>query len=216
MKILIAEDEHELLKIIRLYLEKDGHRVITVSNGQEALEQLCEQSFDLLVTDWMMPVMSGLKLCQEIRSLMIPVKIIMLTAKSNTADEITGLEGGADDYIKKPFEPQLLLLRIRKMFGTEPQLTCGDIVLDAGAYTVHAAGKELRLTSKEWLLLEYLMKNKGRTLSRDRLIELVWGVEYEGDERTLDTHIRRLRNKIGPQYIQTFVGVGYRMDEPYE
>ena len=215
-KILIAEDEPELQKIMKLYLEQDGHLVTTAANGEEALEHLYERSFDLLVTDWMMPVMSGLELCKEIRLMGWPVKIIMLTAKSNTADEIAGLTVGADDYIKKPFEPQLLLLRIRKLFRTESQLTCGAVVLNTETYTVYVGGDEVRLTPKEWQLLEYLMRNIGRTMSRDRLIELVWGTEYEGDERTLDTHIRRLRNKIGAGYIKTFVGIGYRMDEPHE
>lgn len=216
MKILIAEDERELLKIIRLYLEKDGHQAYTAANGREALELLYEGGFDLLITDWMMPQMSGIELCREIRRAGLPVKIIMLTAKDDTADEITGLTCGADDYIKKPFEPQLLLLRIRKLFRSEPQLICGRIVMNPETYTVSAASQEIRLTPKEWQLLECLLRNKGRTISRDRLIESVWGVEYEGDERTLDTHIRRLRNKIGPDYIRTFVGIGYRMDEPYE
>lgn len=204
------------LKIIRLYLEKAGHEVGVATDGQQALEELYNQNYDLIISDWMMPHMSGLELCKRVRALGIPVKIIMLTAKSQVSDEIIGLKEGADDYIKKPFEPHLLLLRIEKMFNLENELKCKDISLNFKTSTVFVKEKELKLTNKEWLLLEYLMKNKGTTLSRNKLIETVWGLEYDGDGRTLDTHIKRLRDKIGKEYITTFVGIGYRLDEPNE
>lgn len=216
MKILVVEDELDMLKIVRLYLEKAGHEVGIATDGQQALEELYNQNYDLIISDWMMPHMSGVELCKRVRALEIPVKIIMLTAKSQVSDEIIGLKEGADDYIRKPFEPQLLLLRIEKMFNLENELKCKDILLNFKTSTVFARGKELKLTNKEWLLLEYLMKNKGTTLSRNKLIETVWGLEYDGDERTLDTHIKRLRDKIGKEYITTFVGIGYRLDEPNE
>lgn len=216
MKILVVEDELDMLKIIRLYLEKAGHEVGVATDGQQALEELYNQKYDLIISDWMMPNMSGVELCKRVRALEIPVKIIMLTAKSQVSDEIIGLKEGADDYIRKPFEPQLLLLRIEKMFNLENELKCKDILLNFKTSTVFVRGKELKLTNKEWLLLEYLMKNKGTTLSRNKLIETVWGLEYDGDERTLDTHIKRLRDKIGKEYITTFVGIGYRLDEPNE
>lgn len=216
IRILVVEDELDMLKIIRLYLEKAGHEVGIATDGEQALEELYNQNYDLIISDWMMPHMSGLELCRRVRDLEIPVKIIMLTAKSQVSDEIIGLKEGADDYIKKPFEPQLLLLRIEKMFNLENELKCKDISLNFKTSTVFVRGKELKLTNKEWLLLEYLMKNKGTTLSRNKLIETVWGLEYDGDERTLDTHIKRLRDKIGKEYITTFVGIGYRLDEPNE
>lgn len=216
MKILVVEDELDMLRIIRLYLEKSGYEVGVATDGQQALEELYNQNYDLIISDWMMPHMSGVELCRRVRALEIPVKIIMLTAKSQVSDEIIGLKEGADDYIKKPFEPQLLLLRIEKMFKLENELKCKDISLNFKTSTVFVREKELRLTNKEWLLLEYLMKNKGTTLSRNKLIETVWGLEYDGDERTLDTHIKRLRDKIGKEYITTFVGIGYRLDEPNE
>lgn len=216
MKILVVEDELDMLRIIRLYLEKAGYEVGVATDGQQALEELYNQNYDLIISDWMMPHMSGVELCRRVRTLEIPVKIIMLTAKSQVYDEIIGLKEGADDYIKKPFEPQLLLLRIEKMFNLENELKCKDISLNFKTSTVFVKEKELKLTNKEWLLLEYLMKNKGTTLSRNKLIETVWGVEYDGDERTLDTHIKRLRDKIGKEYITTFVGIGYRLDEPNE
>ena len=216
MKILVVEDELDMLRIIRLYLEKSGYEVGVATDGQQALEELYNQNYDLIISDWMMPHMSGVELCRRVRALEIPVKIIMLTAKSQVYDEIIGLKEGADDYIKKPFEPQLLLLRIEKMFNLENELKCKDISLNFKTSTVFVRGKELKLTNKEWLLLEYLMKNKGTTLSRNKLIETVWGLEYDGDERPLDTHIKRLRDKIGKEYITTFVGIGYRLDEPNE
>lgn len=216
MRILIAEDERDMVKIVQMYLEKAGHTVSVVYDGKAALEMLYENKYDLLVSDWMMPGMSGLELCSEIRRSLIPIKIIMLTAKSDVSDEILGLKSGADDYIKKPFEPQLLLLKIQKMFKQENQLKCGGIVLNLENHMVFVDDKELKLTQKELLLLQNFMKNKGKTLPRNKLIEWVWGWEYEGDERTLDTHIKRLRGKIGGGYISTFVGVGYRMDDPNE
>lgn len=216
MRILVVDDEADMVKIIRLYLEKVGYSVSVASNGKEALEMVCNEKYDLLISDWMMPQMDGLQLCKEIRSCLIPIKIIMLTVKSDVSDEIAGLKCGADDYIKKPFDPQLLLIRIEKMFQLENALKCGDIVLNSEKYTVFVKEKEVKLTQKEWLLLQSLMKNKGITLTRNNLIESVWGTEYSGDERTLDTHIRRLRNKIGSSYITTFVGVGYRMDDNHE
>lgn len=216
MKILIAEDELDMLKIIRMYLIKEGYSVSSASNGQQALDMLYSSTYDLLITDWMMPVLDGITLCREVRASMLPVKIIMLTAKSEVQNEIAGLKCGADDYIRKPFEPQLLLLKIRKLFQLENAVFCGTIVLNPDTHTVHVDGKEIILTIKEWMLLHYLMLQKGTTVSRDRLIDQIWGADYDGDERTLDTHIRRLRRKIGHNYIKTFVGIGYRMDDTNE
>lgn len=216
MRILIAEDEADMRKILRLYLERDGYEVETARDGKEALDKLCAGHFDLLIADWMMPVMSGTLLLCQIKALSIPVKTVMLTAKGEAQDEVTGLTCGADDYIRKPFEPQVLLLRIRKLLQIEEELRCGDITLNHGLHRVMNGQEEVVLTLKEFNLLETLMKNKGITLSREALLNRVWGDDYDGDDRTVDTHIRRLRNKIGKQYITTFVGVGYRMDEPHE
>lgn len=216
MRILIAEDEADMRKILRLYLERDGYEVETAGDGKEALDKLCAGHFDLLIADWMMPVMSGTLLLCQIKALSIPVKTVMLTAKGEAQDEVTGLTCGADDYIRKPFEPQVLLLRIRKLLQIEEELRCGDITLNRGLHRVMNGQEEVVLTLKEFNLLETLMKNKGITLSREALLNRVWGDDYDGDDRTVDTHIRRLRNKIGKQYITTFVGVGYRMDEPHE
>lgn len=214
MKILVAEDEKEMQKILRLYLEKTGYEVDTASDGQEAFEKLCQKDYDLLIADWMMPKMDGIALCREVRSCSMPLKIIMLTAKGEAENEVTGLSFGADDYIKKPFAPKVLLLRIEKMFQLKEMLVCGSITVKSNLQTAYKNGEEIKLTQKEFLLLQILIKNKGITLSRELLLDRVWGNTYQGDERTLDTHIRRLRAKIGKEYIVTYVGIGYRMEEP--
>lgn len=216
MNVLIAEDDLDMQKILRLYLDKAGYQTAVASDGREAFDRLCEESFDLVIADWMMPHMNGIDLCKEIRSYSMPVKIIMLTAKGDLEDEIAGLSCGADDYIRKPFHPQLLLLRIQKLFQIEDGLHCGELTLNSTAQSAFVGREEIRLTQKEFLLLQTLLLNKGITLSRELLLNRVWGNDYDGDERTLDTHIRRLRNKIGKPYITTFIGIGYRLEEPHE
>lgn len=212
MKILIAEDEKDMRKILRLYLEREGYTVSSAADGREAVEKLYQERFDLLIADWMMPGMNGIELLKEARSCGFPLKIIMLTAKSGIEDEITGLSCGADDYIKKPFEPRLLMLRIRKLFQLDQPLQCGELSLNLQTQTVSLSQQELRLTQKEFLLLKLFMGNQGMILSRELLLDRVWGNSYDGDERTLDTHIRRLRGKIGKDFISTHIGLGYRMD----
>lgn len=216
MKILIAEDDLDMQKIIRLYLEQAGHQADTVSNGAEALDQLGRENYALLIVDWMMPEMDGISLVREVRMGRMPIKIIMLTAKSEIEDEISGLRNGADDYIRKPFEPKLLLVKIEKMFHLNEVLRCGKLSLNPQNHAVMLADQEIKLTQKEYILLHTLMINQGITLSRETLLTSVWGDSYDGDERTLDTHIKRLRNKIGKACITTHVGIGYRMEEPDE
>lgn len=213
MRILIAEDETAMRRILRLYLEKEGYEVLTAADGQEAFDLLCQTSCDLLIADWMMPRMDGIKLCREVRSYSLPTKIIMLTAKDSPEHEFTGLSCGADDYIRKPFEPKVLLLRIRKLLGLGQPLRCGDLTLNPDTGAAYRGGEELKLTQKEYLLLQLFMQNKGTTLPRELLLTRIWGSDYDGDERTLDTHIRRLRTKIGKERITTKVGMGYRLEE---
>ncbi len=216
MKILIAEDEPAMRRIIRLYLEKEGYEVSEASDGQAALDLLCRETYDLLIADWMMPRMDGIQLCREVRACSMPIKIIILTARSEARHEIEGLTCGADDYIRKPFEPGVLLLRIKKMFRLEDTLCCGSLTLNPSHQTAFMDSREIRLTQKEYQLLLLLMRNQGITLSRDTLVSRIWGNDYDGDERTLDTHIRRIRSKIGKEYISTYVGLGYRMEAPHE
>lgn len=216
MNILIAEDEADMRKILELYLKREGYDVTAVSDGQQALQLLYQTSFDLVIADWMMPIVDGIELCREVRAASLPVKLILLTAKGTTQDEIEGLRCGVDDYIRKPFEPAILLLRIRKLFQLNKTLQCGALRMDEQSKAVFLGKEELRLTQKERHLLHLFLQNKGITLTRERLLQRVWGMDYDGDERTLDTHIRRLRSKIGKAYITTFVGLGYRMEIPHE
>lgn len=216
VRILVAEDEADMQKILRLYLEKAGYEVASAFDGEDAFAQLCAKPFDLLITDWMMPKMDGFTLCKEVRAYDLPVKIIILTAKGETQNEFEGLSCGADDYIRKPFDPKILLLRIQKILQLEEVLRCGEVTLNPHTQTVFLGRSEVKLTQKEFLLLQTLLLNKGITMLRETLLARVWGSEYDGDERTLDTHIRRLRSKIDRPYIVTYIGAGYRMEEPHE
>ena len=219
MHILIAEDELDMQKILRLYLEKEGYQVSAVSNGQEAVDFLASKSVesepvDLILLDWMMPIQDGYQACREIRRLNIPVKILMLTAKGQSRDEIAGLSCGADDYLRKPFDIGVLLLRIKKLCRMEHALCFRDIVLNQDTMEVTQGNQKLALTKTEYELLRYFLRNQRTVLSRDMLLDRVWGMDFDGDARTVDTNIRRLRKKIGEDYIQTRVGMGYVMEEP--
>lgn len=216
MRILVVEDDADMRKIVKLYLTREGYQVVTAEDGQEGFDLLCSEQFDLTILDWMMPKMDGITLCRAIRQHQIPVKVIMLTAKWEAKSEITGLRDGADDYIKKPFEPKILLLRIKKLFHLEELLVCGDISLNQQSQVVKKGSMELKMTRKEYELLSLLLLNKGIILTREQILDRVWGMDYQGEERTVDTHIRRLRHKIGDDSIVTHVGLGYTMEEPHE
>lgn len=221
MHILIAEDNPDMQKILTLYLQKEGYYVTAVSNGQEAITYLLEHNNpnnqtaapipDLLILDWMMPVQDGLQTCREIRGLNLPIKILMLTAKGENEHEILGLTSGADDYVRKPFDIQVLLLRIKKLCHLEGLLRCGDISLNQDTFEVKKGGSPIALTKTEFELLRLFMNNQRITLTREQLLDRVWGMDFEGDIRTVDTNIRRLRKKIGEAYIQTRIGIGYVM-----
>lgn len=216
MKILIAEDDPDMQKILVMYLRREGYDVAAVSDGFEALEYLTENRTDLAILDWMMPRQSGIDVCRQVREYKIPVKILMLTAKSGSEDEIAGLSCGADEYMHKPFDPRILLLRIRKLLSLEHALTCSELTLNQNTMNVTLAGESVKLTKKEYELLRCLMLNRNIILSRETLLEQVWGADYDGDDRTVDTHIRRLRGKIGGQFIVTHVGLGYSLEEPHD
>jgi len=235
MHILIAEDHPDLRKILTLYLQKEGYQVSVVSNGQEAITYLMERcglkkeaknnlglTFskspsshapatlpDLLILDWMMPVQDGIQTCREIRALNLPIKILMLTAKGETEHEILGLTSGADDYVRKPFDIKVLLLRIKKLCRLEGILCCGDISLNQETFEVRKGNIPVVLTRTEYELLRYFLTNQRIILTREQLLNQVWGMDFEGDSRTVDTHIRRLRRKIGEEYIKTRIGIGY-------
>lgn len=213
MRILIAEDDENMSKILKLYLEKEGYSVAAVFNGKDTIAYLEEHQVDLLLLDWMLPCKSGIEICKEVKMLDIPIKIIMITAKTTTDDELLGLTVGADDYIKKPFDMKILLLRIKKLCKLENVLRYKDISLNPDTHEVLQKEQVLDLTAKEYELLKYLLSNQKMILSREQILNHVWGKDYFGDARTVDTHIRRLRKKLGDSYIQTKIGAGYSMGD---
>lgn len=224
MKILVVDDEKLLVKGIKFNLENEGYTVETAYDGEEALEKAADPDIDLIVLDLMLPKLDGIEVCQRIRGFS-NVPIIMLTAKGDDMDVLMGFENGADDYITKPFNIIELKARMkailrrtqiaRKSDHERPsQLTVGDITIDYNHRNVLVRGGTVELTSKEFDLLEFLARNEGQIYSRDNLLSEVWGYEYPGDVRTVDVHIRRIREKIEenpaePVHVMTKWGVGY-------
>lgn len=230
-KILVIEDDNTLLEVLHYTLEKEGYTVAMAQDGEQALEIARQAKPDLIVLDIMLPKLNGLDVCRILRKEMT-VPIIMLTAKSDEVDKIVGLEIGADDYITKPFSMRELLARIRAMLRRLEMMIevtssmdevllsskrFGNLEIDVERRKVSVSGTHLDLSPKEFDLLTYLAANKGRVFSRDSLLEKVWGYDYAGDTRTVDVHIRWLRQKIEadpahPQYILTVRGVGYKFE----
>ena len=222
-RILLVDDEPTMLKGLKYSLEQDGYEILTAQDGEEALSVFSENDVDLVLLDVMLPKMDGIQVCQRIRE-QSNVPIIMLTAKGEDMDKILGLEYGADDYITKPFNILEVKARIKAIMrrtsargAQEPRgrvVEVGDLVLDCDARRVQVSGKEVNLTAKEFDVLELLVLNPNKVYSRENLLNLVWGYEYPGDVRTVDVHIRRLREKIeenpsDPKYVHTKWGVGY-------
>ena len=227
-KILVVDDEKVLVKGIKFNLENEGYQVDTGSDGQEAVDKARAGHYDLIILDLMMPVIDGLQACMKIREFS-NVPIIMLTARSEDADKIIGLESGADDYITKPFNILEVKARIRALLRRAGQsaqqerqdrrLTRGCITLDPAERAAWKDGVPVELTAKEFDLMELLLRNPGRVYSRENLLNVVWGYEYIGELRTVDVHIRRLREKLepdpaNPAYIMTKWGVGYYLSNP--
>ena len=221
MKILVVDDERLLVKGIKFNLENEGYQVETAFDGKTALDMAANNHYDLIILDLMMPEIDGLSCCMKIREFS-NVPIIMLTARSEDADKIIGLESGADDYITKPFNILELKARIRAMLrrsgGAQARqdstITVGGLTLDTDQRIALRHGEPVELTAKEYDLIELLMKNPRRVYSRENLMNVVWGYAYAGDYRTVDVHIRRLREKLEdnpaePAYIMTKWGVGY-------
>ncbi|WP_319370167.1 response regulator transcription factor [uncultured Ilyobacter sp.] len=214
-KILVVEDEWKMRKLIKDYLVKEGYQIDESGDGKQAVEMFQEGGYDLIILDIMLPKMDGWSVCREIRrESMIP--IIMLTARSEENDQIFGFELEADEYITKPFNPTLLVARIKAIFrraGKPDKISRGDIDIDEGSRKVEIKGEAVELTSKEFEMLLYFVQNRGLALSREKILNSVWGWDYFGDVRTVDTHVKRLRKKIGEVYIQTIRGFGYRFEE---
>jgi DNA-binding response OmpR family regulator len=223
-RILVVEDDPDIGELIRHYLEKAGHVVDRLSSGGAVIPRVKVQRPDLVILDLMLPELDGLMVCQAMRSnpetALIP--IIMVTARSEEADRIAGLELGADDYVTKPFSPKelaarvgALLRRLNRVAATGSVLRYGTITIDSDKHTVTAGDEEVRLTAKEFLLLQYLLQHRGRVLSRDLLLTDVWGYQYTGGTRTVDVHIRRLREKLPvlAEAIETVKQFGYKLTD---
>ena len=222
-KVLVVDDEKLIVKGIRFSLEQDGMEVDCAYDGEEALEMVQAKEYDIVLLDIMLPKLTGLEVCQQIREFST-VPVVMLTAKGDDMDKILGLEYGADDYITKPFNILEVKARIKAIIRrTTPKenvqnksqvIEAGNLVLDCESRRVNVDGKEINLTAKEFDVLELLVQNPQKVYSRENLLNIVWGYEYLGDVRTVDVHIRRLREKIEanpsePKYVHTKWGVGY-------
>lgn len=224
-KVLIVDDEKTLVKALKFNLEKEGFKVEEAFTGEEALQKVFELFPDIVVLDLMLPGLDGFEVCRQIRK-KLEIPIIMLTAKGDDIDKVLGLELGADDYMTKPFNPRELIARIKAILrrssqqdeGLRKHIQIGDLQIDFLQHRVRSGEREIDLTSKEFALLSFLASNAGRVYSRDQLLEQVWGYNYYGDARTVDVHIRHLREKIekdpgNPELIITVWGTGYKFRE---
>jgi two-component system, OmpR family, alkaline phosphatase synthesis response regulator PhoP len=224
-KILVVDDEEHIQELIKFNLEKNSYKVITADNGKDAFEIAKEQQPDLVLLDLMLPGMDGLEVCKAIRreNSIASMPIIMITARGEELDKILGLELGADDYITKPFSVRELLARVKAILRRtsvkyeENNYKFGEITIDFQKHEIKREGEKIELTLKEFELLEILIKNKGRVMTRDFLLDKIWGYEYLGETRTVDVHVRHLRQKIerddkNPIYIQTIRGIGYKFN----
>jgi DNA-binding response OmpR family regulator len=224
VNILVAEDDRDIADLIARYLQKAGWTAHIAGSGDAALSHVRAQGADLVVLDVMLPVMSGLEVCRALRGdrATAAIPIIMVTARAEETDRIIGLDLGADDYVSKPFSPNELVARIRALMRRSARsapesstIAFGTLVMDLSRHTVLDEGREVKLTAKEFLLLQYLMQHRGRVLSRDLLLGDVWGYRYTGGTRTVDVHVRRLREKL-PILVDALVTVkqfGYKLEE---
>ena len=225
MRILVVDDEPDAIELIRFNLKASGYEVLTAEDGEEALAKARKFSPDMILLDVMLPEIDGLEVCKILRRdpATASLPIIMLTAKASEIDRVLGLEFGADDYVTKPFSPRELMLRVRNLLKRKEsskeeveRFQVRDIELDVSKYEVKIMGQPIDLTPTEFKLLQILMERKGRVQSRDRLLQDVWGYDQLIDTRTVDTHVRRLREKMGEaaDYVTTVRGVDYRLMEP--
>ena len=218
--VLVVEDETSIASFVALYLKNAGYRIRTVGTGREALEQVAQEKPSLIVLDLMLPDMDGLEVCCRIRQTS-DIPILMLTARDEDVDKIIGLEVGADDYLTKPFNPRELVARVKSILRRSvperrevqtKQIKHGDLEIDVGRREVLVSGKEVQLAPKEFDLLWELLDHRGLVLTRDQLLERVWGYTFAGDTRTVDVHVRQLRRKLGEASpIVTVWGVGYKV-----
>ena len=221
LKILVVDDESRMRKLIKDFLVKSGYEVLEAEDGEKAVDVfLAVKDIALIILDVMMPKMDGWEVCREIRK-NSKVPMIMLTAKSSEADELKGFELGVDEYISKPFSPKILVARVEAVLRRsnsivqDELLVAGDIVIDKSAHMVTIEGKSIDLSYKEFELLTYFAENQGIALSREKILNNVWNYDYYGDARTIDTHVKKLRSKLGEkggEYIKTIWGMGYKFE----
>ena len=228
-RIFIVEDERRIARFLQIELEHEGFETASESNGKRAFERIIQESYNLVLLDVMLPEMDGITICKKVRELS-DIPIIMLTAKDDIEDKVNGLDVGADDYMTKPFAVPELLARIRAALRKHsdrdeydedgenaPRYVAKDLVLFPERFEAQVKGEQVELTKKEYMLLEYLVKNKRNVLSRDQILQTVWGYDYIGDTNVVDVYIRYLRSKIddrfGEKYIHTVRGVGYVIKE---
>ena len=220
LKILVVDDESRMRKLVKDFLTKKGFTVIEAGDGEEAVDKFFEvKDMALIILDVMMPKMDGWQVCREIRQYS-KVPIIMLTAKSDEKDELQGFDLGVDEYITKPFSPKILVARVEailrrsNVLAADDTMEAGGIELNKAAHEVLIDGKSVELSYKEFELLAYFMSNQGVALSRERILNNVWNYDYFGDARTIDTHVKKLRSKLGAkgEYIKTIWGMGYKFE----
>ena len=220
LKILVVDDESRMRKLVKDFLTKKGFTVIEAGDGEEAVDKFFEvKDIALIILDVMMPKMDGWQVCREIRQYS-KVPIIMLTAKSDEKDELQGFDLGVDEYITKPFSPKILVARVEanlrrsNVLAADDTMEAGGIELNKAAHEVLIDGKSVELSYKEFELLAYFMSNQGVALSRERILNNVWNYDYFGDARTIDTHVKKLRSKLGAkgEYIKTIWGMGYKFE----
>ena len=220
IKILVVDDESRMRKLVRDFLEREGFQVLEAGDGLEAMEVFYgDKDISLLILDVMMPKMDGWQVCREVRQAS-KVPIIMLTARSEERDELQGFELGVDEYISKPFSPKILVARVEailrrsNVLDSEEVSDAGGIVIDKAAHQVTIYGKGIELSYKEFELLTYFVENQGIALSREKILNNVWNYDYFGDARTIDTHVKKLRSKMGEKgnYIRTIWGMGYKFE----
>jgi two-component system response regulator RegX3 len=226
-RVLVVEDEESYSDALAYVLRKEGFDVALAATGPAALEEFSRNGADIVLLDLMLPGLPGTEVCRQLRQ-MSTVPVIMVSAKDGEVDKVVGLELGADDYVTKPYSPRELVARIRAVLrrGTEPELVpltveAGGVRMDVERHVVTVRGMDVRFPLKEFELLEMLLRNAGRVLTRGQLIDRVWGSDYVGDTKTLDVHVKRLRAKIeadpaNPRYLVTVRGLGYKFDAPAE
>lgn len=220
IKILVVDDESRMRKLVKDFLGREGYQVLEAGDGLEAMEAFyAEKDIALIILDVMMPNMDGWQTCREIRQ-SSKVPIIMLTARGDERDELQGFNLGVDEYISKPFSPKILvarvnaLLRRSNVLDADEHVEAGGIVVDKAAHQVQVDGKDVELSYKEFELLSYFLENQGIALSREKILNNVWNYDYFGDARTIDTHVKKLRSKLGEkgEYIKTIWGMGYKFE----